>query len=304
MRCVSVAVLITALLSTGAGAQVRENAPLLLQLPGSTRALGLGDAYHLASTDNDAIFYHPGLIDGARGAGASLAFYERATLATLSAGAEFWGGGMSFGVQSLSYSARNRISGAFALGEAGLGEAGGFNTSEMVLSAGYGRVIKGFRVGVVGKYIELRVSGERDTRVAGDLGIARRIGFITAGFAAQNLGAAPQLEGEDDLHLPTMFTLGASTQTTPLGPLDVGAAASVSRWEDGTVVPHAGIEVAYWPVQGRTFIGRIGVRYIDDSDVRPLTLGAGFAGDRINIDYAVQNFDDARAVHRVGLRLR
>jgi hypothetical protein len=303
MRRFPLALLFVSTLVSDAGAQVRENAPLLLQLPGSTRALGLGDAYHLASTDNDAIFYHPGLIDGARGAGGSLAFYERATLATVSAGAEFWSGGVSFGLQSLSYSAASRASGAFARGEAGLGESGPVSSSEMVLSTGYGRVIKGFRVGVVGKYIEMRVPGERDVRVAGDVGIARRVGFVTAGFAAQNLGSAPDLASED-ITLPMTLTLGASTQSRPVGPLDIGAAAAVSRWEDGTVVPHAGIEFAYWPVNGRTFIGRLGFRYIEDSDVRPLTLGAGFAGDRMNIDYGFQSFDGARAIHRVGIRLR
>lgn len=286
-----------------ADAQVRENAPLVLQLPASTRAFGLGDAYHLASADNDALFYHPGLIDAARGIGASLAIYERASLVTLSGAAEFWSGGVAFGVQSLSYSAPTRTSGAFARGEAGLGDAGDVTAAELVLSAGYGRSIKGFRVGLAGKYVETRVPGERDVTIAADLGIARRIGFVTAGFSARNLGRAPALEGED-VALPMTLTLGASTQTTPVGPLDVSAAAAISRWDDGTIVPHAGIEVAYWPVNGRTFIGRIGIRYIDDSDIRPLTLGAGFVGDRIGIDYGVQRYDGSRAVHRVGIRLR
>ncbi|HSJ33333.1 MAG TPA: hypothetical protein VK933_17975 [Longimicrobiales bacterium] len=288
---------------TPADAQVRENAPLLLQLPASTRAFGLGDAYHLASADNDALFYHPGLIDAARGIGASLAIYERASLVTLSGAAEFWNGGVAFGVQSLSYSAPTRTSGAFARGEAGLGDAGDVTAAELVLSAGYGRSIKGFRVGIAGKYVETRVPGERDATVAADLGVARRIGFVTAGLSAQNLGRAPALEGED-VALPMTVTLGASTQSTTVGPLDVSAAAAVSRWEDGKIVPHAGVEVGYWPVSGRTFIGRIGIRYIDDSDIRPLTLGAGFVGDRIGIDYGVQDFDGSRAVHRVGVRLR
>ncbi|MGH7500260.1 MAG: hypothetical protein ACREL7_00745 [Longimicrobiales bacterium] len=303
MHTVRWAMLLLLALPHRAGAQVRENAPLLLQLPGSTRALGLGDAYHLASADNDAIFYQPGLIDAARGAGASLAFFETAMLATISAVADFWDGGIAFGVQSLSYTSLSRTSGAFAFGEAGLGEEGTVSTSELALSAGYGRVIKGFRVGLIGKYVELRVPGERDAGLAADLGIARRFGFVTAGFAAQNLGRSPDLEGED-LTLPLMFTLGASTQSTPFGPLDVAAAAAVSRWNDGTVVPHAGIEFAYWPVSGRTFIGRIGVRYIEDNDIRPLTAGAGFAGDRVMIDYAVQAYEGARAVHRVGVRVR
>ena len=295
--------LLLLLLALPAQAQVRENAPLLLLMPASTRAAALGDAYHLASADNDAIFYHPGLIDAARGLGGSLALFDHATLATLSAAGEFWNGGVAFGVQSLSWSAPTRASGAFARGEAGLGESGDVNASELVVSAGYGRAIKGFRVGVIGKYIEMRVPGERDVTVAGDIGVARRIGFVTAGFSARNLGRSPALEGED-LVLPLTLTLGASTQTRPVGPLDVSAAAAVSYRENGTFSPHAGIEVAYWPVSGRTFIGRLGVRYIEDSDVRPLTLGAGFMGDRIGVEYGFQGYDGARAVHRVGVRLR
>jgi hypothetical protein len=296
-------VLLLLLLAAPAQAQVRENAPLLLQLPASTRAFGLGDSYHLASADNDALFYHPGLIDAARGAGASLAFFDRATLVTISAAVEFWRGGMAFGAQSLSYSAPTGSSGAFARGEAGLGETGAVNASELAVTAGYGRLIKGFRIGMAAKYIEMRVPGERDVTVAADLGIARRIGFVTAGFSAQNLGRALELAG-DEPALPLTLTLGASTQTRPVGPLDVAVAAAVSRQEDGTVVPHTGVELAYWPVSGRTFIGRIGVRYIDGSDIRPLTLGAGFVGDRIGIDYGVQGYEDARAVHRIGVRLR
>lgn len=291
------------LLAYPAQAQVRENAPLLLQLPASTRALGLGDAYPLASADNDAVFYHPGLIDAARGIGASLAVFGRAALATVSGAAEFWRGGLAFGVQSLSWSAPTATSGAFARGEAGLGEAGDVNASELAVTAGYGRLIKGFRVGLAGKYVETRIPGERDVTVAADIGVARRIGFVTAGLSARNLGRSPKLEG-DDVALPMTLTLGASTQTTPVGPLDVSAAAAVSRWEDGTFVPQAGVEIGYWPVSGRTFIGRVGLRYIEDSDIRPLTLGAGFVGDRIGIDYAFQNYDGARAVHRVGVRLR
>jgi hypothetical protein len=284
-------------------AQVRESAPLVLQLPASTRAFALGDAYHLASADNDAVFYHPGLIDATRGIGASLALFEHASLVTMSGAAEFWHGGVAFGVQSLSFAAPTRTTGAFARGESGLGESGDVSAGELVLSAGYGRSVKGFRVGLVGKYIEIRVPGDRDVTFGADLGIARRMGFITAGVSAQNLGPAPDLQDED-VSLPMKLTLGASTQSTPAGPLDVSAAAAVSRWKDGTFVPHAGVEVAYWPVNGRTFIARIGIRYIEDSGIRPLTLGAGFVGDRIGIDYGVQDYDDARAVHRIGVRLR
>jgi len=288
---------------TGATAQARETAPLVLELPASTRAAGLGNAFVLAGADNDAIFYNPGLLDTARGLGASIALYGRAALFTLSAAAEWWRGGVGLGVQSLSFSADAPDAGAHALGEAGLSARGSTNASETVLSAGYARVLFGFRSGIVAKLAEQRLPGERDVTVAADLGIARRFGIVTLGFAAQNLGRQPELEGRD-ADLPVTLSLGAATQTSTVGPLDVTLAAAASLRGEERVGASAGIELAYWPVSGRTFIARIGFRHVDDDGAKPLTLGAGFAGDRVLLDYAVQDFEDGEAVHRVGIRWR
>jgi hypothetical protein len=257
----------------------------------------------LASADNDAIFYNPGLLDAARGLGASVAFYGRAALFTMSAAAEWWRGGVGLGLQSLSWGAPSAESGAFTRGEAGLAEGGSVSATEHVVSGAYARLVKGFRVGIGAKLIEQRRGGERDVTAAADVGIARRIRSLTLGFAAQNLGRQPEL-ADADLALPIAFTVGAANQTAPLGPLDVVAAASVSRWRDNRLSASAGIEIGYWPVSGRTFIARIGFRWIEDSDARPLTLGAGFTGDRIVIDYAIQDFEDGEPVHRIGLRWR
>jgi hypothetical protein len=275
----------------------------VVELPASTRALGMGNAYALASSDNDAIFYNPGLLDTSRGIGASAAFYDRATLFTISGAAEWWRGGVGLGIQSVSWSAAGTASGAFSRGEAGLSDGGPISASETAASAAYARVIKGFRVGVAGKLIDLRMPGERDVTAAADLGIARRLGPVTLGLAAQNLGRAPEITGFD-LDLPLGVTLGASVPGRPLGPLDVTAAAAVSAGEDERLEASAGLELGYWPISGRTFFARVGFRHVDDSDIEPLTLGAGFAGDRIVIDYAFQNFDDGSPVHRVGLRWR
>ena len=288
---------------TGAAAQVRETAPLVLELPASARAAGLGNAYVLASADNDALFYNPGLLDTSRGLGASVAFYGRAALFTLSAAAEWWRGGVGLGVQTLSFSADAPDAGAHALGEAGLSDGGDTNASETVLSAGYARVLFGFRSGIVAKLVEQRLPGERDVTFAADLGIARRFGLVTVGFAAQNVGRQPELEGRD-ADLPLAFSLGAATQTGPVGPLDVTLSAGGSLRDDDRIAASAGVEIAWWPVSGRTFMARIGFRHVDDDRARPLTLGAGFAGDRIILDYAVQDFEAGEPVHRVGIRWR
>ncbi|MBI4520789.1 MAG: hypothetical protein HY701_08110 [Gemmatimonadetes bacterium] len=284
-------------------AQVRESAPLVLELPANTRALGLGNAYVLSNAGNDAIFYQPALVDSARGIGAAAGFYGRSTSYYMSGATAWWGGGFAVGVQSLSYTAGGRRPGTFARGEAGLGDRGDFDVWEHVVSGAYARALLGVRVGVTAKLIEQRVRGERDVTAAVDLGVVRRIRSVTLGFAAQNIGRQPVI-ADEDVDLPLVFTLGAARQSAAVGPLDVTLAASVSHWQDARYGASAGVEIGYWPISGRTFIARIGFRHIDDSAVSPLTLGAGFLGDRIGIDYAWQDFDDSEPVHRVGLRFR
>ncbi len=291
------------LLAAPAAAQTRTATPLVLQLPSSTRAAGMGNAFPLASGDADVLFYQPAQIASARGFAASFATYGTSSMIfSIAAASEWWKGGVGFGLQATSYGADSYDDGAYRRGEPGLVDEGAIATSEVVGSAGYARSLFGFRVGLAGKVAETRVDGERDVTAAGDVGIARNVGVVTLALSARNLGRDPALDSLD-ARLPRTFSLAAATRSRAVGPLDVSLAAAASRWEDGTFVPEGGAEIAYWPIPGRTFIARIGGRYIEDSDMGALTLGAGFVGDRISIDYA---FAEVRgeAVHRVGVRMR
>jgi hypothetical protein len=88
-----------------------------------------------------------------------------------------------------------------------------------------------------------------------------------------------------------------------VGAVDVLPAVTLRYELDGDVVPAAGVEVSYWPVSGRTFSLRLGVRRPDDG-MRPFTAGLGFTGDRVVIDYGVALLEQDRFAHRFGLRLR
>ncbi len=284
-------------------AQTDRAVPLLLQLPGSTRALGLGNAYTIGSTDADAIFYNPGLVDNARGASASLSHFGGSTLLSAAAAVDFWHGGIALGVQSLNYSAPDLASGAFARGEAGLDASGPADASEQVVTAAFARPFHGFRLGAGGKLIDQRIAGEHDATVAADVGVAHNLGVITAGISARNLGRQPEFP-DITARLPTTVTLGASTRTDQLGPLDVSLAAAGSWMRGDQYAAGGGAEVAYWPVPGRTFIARLGYRWVEDSDLRPITLGAGFIGDRIILDYAFEDVRQSSPVHRFTVRWR
>ena len=72
-------------------------------------------------------------------------------------------------------------------------------------------------------------------------------------------------------------------------------------------MPGGGLEVAWWPVQRRVFIVRIGAVRVAEGDSSPFTFGAGFEGDRIRIDWAYRDYghEDFRAgSHSIGIAFR
>jgi hypothetical protein len=281
----------------------RAYAPAVLQLPSSTRALGMADAFPLGSTESDALFYNLALSQNVAGITAGAQRWGAgATLLAASGAAEWWGGRIAIGVQTLGYDAESAtVTGE--LDEAALFGAGAVQVSERVAAVGYTRRIKGLRVGLVAKAVEQRREGELETTAAFDLSTGIPLGVVNIGLAVQNVGLTAEFD-DNDVDSPLRVTLAAATsRAAPFGPLDVLPAVSLARTPDGTLVPAAGVEVGYWPIQGRTFFARAGLRRPAGDDLDPFTLGAGFQGDRIAIDWAWASFDDG-STHRLSLRWR
>lgn len=299
-------------------AQEWDRGPLILELPASTQALALGNAFHLSSRDPEAIFYHPGRLGQVRGFMASFQrFQENGTLLGLSAGTEWFGGGVAVGLRQLSYETHSSLeewSGAFSslgwaryrfpLDEGRLREEGSVAVSETVFSLGYGKALMGLQAGVVGKLVEKRRGPTKAGTAAVDLGLATTAGPVTFGLSVQDLGADMHLGGED-IPLPTRFILGASTERAQVGPLDVSGTTALTYRPDGDLDPSLGVEVAYWPVAGRTFIGRIGYRHRSVKfTAEPLTFGGAFYGDDIILEYTYLGFEEGEPAHRFGIGWR
>lgn len=303
--------ILLAILTAPLHAQDRERGPLVLELPSSTRALAMGDAFQLASRDPDAVFYHPGRVARAQGLVASLQrFTANGTLTSLSAGQDWFGGGVALGLQNLTYEAPTRggqdLQDILALSadEASLREPGDVGVSETVVSAGFGKSLLGMEMGIVGKYVEQRFHHRKASTLAADLGLAASAGPLTVGLSVQNLGPDLSFRG-GDIPLPTRFTLGASSEAAMVGPLDVAASTALSYRLDGDLVPAVGLEVGYWPIRGRTFVGRVGYRYRDSEySAWPVTFGGAFLGDDITLEYAFQGFDEGDPAHRFSLGWR
>ena len=307
----SLVLTLTGLSYTPAIAQNRDRGPIILELPASTRALGMANSYAVGAPDSDMVFYHPGLLSGARGFSGSVQRYSpHSTLAAVSAGQSWLSGGVAFGLQVLTYGAdgSDPTQGTDVLAlPADLGsirENGEIGVSEFVVSAGYGQTVKGVRMGFVGKLVQQRFGSMQGSTGAVDVGITASPGPVTLGLSAQNIG--PDLTmGEEDIPLPTRFTLGASTDRKAAGPLDLTASSAVSYRMDGHVIPSAGVEAAYWPVTGRTFAGRIGYRHLpEEQSGFPVTFGGGFYGDAIALEYAYEGFDSGQGAHRISIGWR
>lgn len=304
MRPLFTLAIIAMLAADPAWAQSLRNGPIVLELPASTRALALGGAFVLAGNDPDAIFYNPALLQQTGGAGIAVQRYGSAsTLGTLSMGRDWSAGGLAIGVQVLAYRASAFDPTIVSSDEAMLLQPGLIGGSDLVASLAYARTIKGIHAGVSTKIIEQRLGAARDATAALDLGLAKDIGDVTIGLAVQNLGPGLDID-VSSLPLPQRITLGASLQSQQVGPLDLVVTAAVSRRRDAQIVPASGVEISYWPIRGRTFIGRVGIRRVPNGGASAISFGAAFTGDAITVEYAFQEFDGSGAAHRVGLRWR
>ncbi len=268
-------VLGTALLVHAAGVAGQIGLPA--ERPGSTRAMGMGDAYMLGAPRPDALFYNPAVIDSTSGIGASLErIVDGPSLVSAVAATRWWKGGVALGARA-------------------------YGSGQGTLSAGlgYAMPVHGFRTGIAAHYVE---ASSTDRGWSVDIGLAHRAGPLTLGVAALTLGPDLARAGE----LPTRYRLDAALPRRQLGPLDIAAAAMAGLDRGGDGAAGAGVEVGWWPVVGRTFIARAGLRYdqrVVGREVWP-TLGASFEGNAIVLEYGWERHPGGPSVNRFGVAFR
>jgi len=279
--------------------------PSVIVFPASAAAAALGDAFPLTTGGADVVFYHPGALNGAEGVSATFSASAKPGSIISAAGAMDWfGGTVVVGLQNGTYGTDNPGSRGLAPNEAAIGAGGRFTASETALSVGYGHAVGPVDLGVTGKLLSVRSGPAHDRALAVDFGTAVDFGFGVAALSAQTIGSGLELDGAD-IGLPSRISLGAATRRRPLGPLDIVVAAALDRLRGGDFRPGAGVELSYWPVQGRTFVGRIGYDHAVGNDpARGLTLGGALTGDDFGLDYAWGRVDDGLSVHRIGVRWR
>lgn len=297
--------IVVALAPTAPAAAQQTQPPPLLLLPGSTRAMGLGNAY-VAGTGADVIFYNPAQVGESRTTVVSTQrFGSAATLAALATNTTALGLSLGLGVQYIEYGAE-QPEGATGIGS--LARGGDFAASSVLGLMSLSKEQNGVRVGVTAKYLAQQVALGRQSTPTFDIGFATDVRFVALGLVLSDPDGVFENGSTPALRLPTRVTVGAMMTGRPISTwFDAGIAASISTDKRGRLLPAGGVEVSYVPVSGWSFTGRVGAQAAAQPEydgTSALTLGASINADRLSLDYAFQQLKGAGATHRVGVRIR
>jgi hypothetical protein len=291
-------------------------APLILLLPSGPRTLAVGNT-GVAGRDDDVLFFNPAQLVIARGFSGSLERYSATSAGgALSAVTRFNTGGIAIGMRMVDY---ETPTGAYPLDRGSMLDAAAGNGTSLEAVVGVGQLIKGYRVGLAGKYVEDNVPAIRASRGALDVGLSKDFfGPYTFALAVQNIGASTDVpcavaarctftpggvfEPTASIPLPLRTTLGVQTQRA-VRQLDLMATAAVWMLRADWVGASGGAELGYSWLDGYSIALRAGARSTMPGEAA-FTAGAGFTMDRLSIDYAAEALTGSRFGQRIGLRVR
>jgi hypothetical protein len=293
-------------IATAAAAQSSAPAagPLILLLPTSTRATGLGNAW-VAGRDDYSVFYNPAQINQTNGIGASFTRYGyNGTFGAFSGGATVGPVTFGWGVDLVEYKARNGTSYPFATTELTT-DAGIRDALSVAATAGANFVYKGFRIGVGTTYAEDRVAAGvgaasaalHETFLLGNAGVSHPLWQGTAALAVENIG-----DRDKQRHVPTQTALGWN-RSTGVGEFDLTWATQLSV-RDKWLGAAGGAELGYGWIEGWSASFRAGAHRPEVPGQRPVTIGGGLNADRLTFDYALEFFEGNRYAHHITVRWR
>jgi hypothetical protein len=291
--------------TTVAHAQAPAAGPVVLLLPVSARAIGLGNSFNF---DDYAIFYNPARITPSSGIGASFGRYGgNGTLGAFASSASVGPLNYGWGVELAQFRARRSSTYPFAPAE--LVADGTRSAISLAAMVGAEYTYKRFNLGVGVKFAEDRLDGGapfsgsppgplaiQRNRVLADVGTTHALLGGTAELAVQNIG------DRSSYAVPTTTKLGWA-RTVRTNQLDFLFAGDVTDRE-GWVGGGGGAEIGYGWIEGWSAALRAGARRPETSGQRPMAAGFTLNADRLVLDYALEFFDGNRYAHHVAIRWR
>ncbi len=249
------------------------------------RHIALGGAFLGSMDGTGAVFAHPSLLTGGGVGGTYWGARRNTSLTALSGTTPWLGGTVGAGIAGVRPgvargAGNTKRSRDYALG------AKTDHWSLLVL--GFARDAGRIRIGAAAKLIEEGSSLVVRRTAALDLSASLDIDWGMATLTARQISSDALRKSRRHAVSAPRLVAAAQTDRAPLGPLDVAVAAQVSVDADGVLRSGGGVEVAWWPVFQRVFILRFGLREEKERG-SPFSFGAGFAGDRIRLDFAAMS---------------
>ena len=306
---VTTALVVAAFAATHPVAAQGARAGVLLTLPTSARALGLGDASAATMSDEWALFTSPAQLARATRFSAGLAseaYLASTQLSAVAVAIPVWRGTLGIGATLLDYGSVKEIT-ASASGLDGIETGRTVSAEDMTVQLGFAMpmsVVSGLRGGAVVEMVRTRIADLSASGLAASLGLAwsSRSGWDLAA-AVQHLGDGIAL-GATHGALPETWRAGVAAPAMHLRRAALRPMAEV-RSVRGGVASGTGAAELSWPgVLGSELIARAAYTVRGSGDDHwPLSLGAGVVMGRFSVDYAMERFTRLDQVtHRIGLR--
>jgi len=299
-------ILAAATLAGALHAQAPAEGPIVLLLPVSARAVGLGNA---SVRDDYAIFYNPARITPTNGIGASFTRYgSNGTFGAFASAVNVGPLNFGWGVELVQF--RARLSSAYPYFPEELVTDGLRSALSFAAMAGAEYTFKGFNLGLGVKFAEDRVDGIfpalpsplsgpssfQHTRLLADVGTTHALLGGTAELAVQNIG------DRSSFAVPTTTKLGwaRNVNTDQVDFVFAGDVLERGKWIGGG----GGAEIGYGWIEGFSAALRVGARRPESDGQKPLAVGATLNADRLSLDYGLEFFDGNRYAHHIAVRWR
>lgn len=293
-------------IGAAAQAQAPAEGPLVLLLPVSARAVGLGNA---SVRDDYAIFYNPARITPTNGIGVTLTRYDaNGTFGAFASASNIGPLNWGWGVELVQFRARE--SSAYPYAPEELVSDGTRAALSLAAVVGAEYTLKGFNLGLGVKFTEDRADAIlppcctrpaaalpfEHNLVLADIGATHALLGGTAEFAVQNIG------DRSHFPIPTTTKLGyaRNVNTNQVDFVFAGDVLERGTWIGGG----GGAEIGYGWIEGFSAALRVGARRPDTPGQKPLAIGGTLNADRLALDYALEFFDGNRYAHHLALRWR
>ncbi|MDB4892861.1 MAG: hypothetical protein JWL61_4716, partial [Gemmatimonadetes bacterium] len=290
MRILLIALASACTLASSAMAQAPATGPLVLLLPASTRATGMGNTW-VAGRDETSVFYNPAQINPTTGFGGRVVRYgDDALLGTLANAMTINWLTLGWGVQVVEFKASGFSSYPYDPSE--VTRSGGTREAQSLeVVAGGNFLIKKFRTGIGLKYAEDRADAAINPLssatlsymapaihrgvVLGDVGVSHALLSGTAALAVQNIGDDSRVK----LTIQTTLVWARQMQAQQL---DLAFATQVSLRRDW-LGAGGGVEAGWGWIEGWSAAVRAGAHRTETAAQKPIAMGATLNADHLSL---------------------